>query len=56
MKRYLLFQGSKYYPSGGMRDFAGDYDTVEEALEARGREDWYHIYDTEIRDNVKDEY
>lgn len=31
MKRYLLFAGDHYYPSGGIEDYMGDYDTVEEA-------------------------
>lgn len=32
MKRYLLFAGNNYYPSGGMNDLAGDFDTIEEAV------------------------
>jgi hypothetical protein len=47
MKRYLLFTGNQYYPSGGWSDFKGSFDTVEEALiETRG--DWWHIVDSEI--------
>lgn len=34
MKKYLAFYGKVYYPSGGMDDFIGDYDTLEEAIEA----------------------
>ena len=34
MKQYLAFYGDCYYPSGGMDDFVGDYDTKEEAIEA----------------------
>jgi len=34
MKQYLAFYGSIYYPSGGMDDFIGDYDTEKEALNA----------------------
>jgi len=30
MKRYLVFCGENYYPYGGMEDFIGDYDTIEE--------------------------
>ena len=33
MKRYLTFYGAAYYPSGGMDDFIGDFDTKEEAIE-----------------------
>lgn len=32
MKRYWLFQGYDYYPSGGMNDHVDCYDTKEEAL------------------------
>jgi hypothetical protein len=34
MKTYLAFYGDCYYPRGGMRDFIGDYDTKEEAIQA----------------------
>jgi len=34
MKRFLLFYGDIHYPSGGMKDFVGDYDTKEDALNA----------------------
>lgn len=34
MKNYLAFFGSVYYPCGGMDDFIGDYDTLEEAMQA----------------------
>lgn len=32
-KRYWVFGFSEYYPSGGMQDFVGSFDTVEEARE-----------------------
>jgi hypothetical protein len=38
MKRYLLFMGDDYYPEGGMNDFVGDYDTVEDAIQAEKEE------------------
>lgn len=34
MKRFLLFFGNVYYPSGGMEDLLSDHDTLEEALSA----------------------
>lgn len=34
MKRYFAFWFHWYYPSGGMKDFAGDFDTIEEAKTA----------------------
>jgi hypothetical protein len=35
MKRYLVFSGQTYYPSGGWEDFIGSFDTPEEAEAAR---------------------
>ena len=34
MKRYLVFLGENYYPSGGMDDFLNDFDTPEECKKA----------------------
>lgn len=54
MKRFLLFVYPDYYPSGGMCDFAGDFDTLEAALKYladskdSGAEN-YHIWDSEKR-------
>lgn len=53
MKRYLAFAGSTYYPSGGMNDFIGSFDTVDEAIaeicysdEDYGMiNDWGHVFD-----------
>lgn len=50
MKRYLLFAGSLYYPSGGWDDFIASFDTVDECV-ARAKTDpysmdWWHILDT----------
>ena len=68
MKRYLAFQGNRYYPCGGMEDFAGDYDTQAEAQSAiisKIKEDmaydtieeelkyrWAHIWDSEIKEII----
>lgn len=60
MKRYWLFYGTVYYPSGGMKDYKGDYDTLEEAKAAflKWAEEewglpttfaWCHIYDSEVK-------
>ena len=54
MKRFLLFAGSVYYPSGGMEDLIGDFKTPEDArtklVEWLEENDtisiWAHIYDT----------
>jgi len=63
MKRYLTFYGAVYYPSGGMDDFIGDFDTKEEAIEfirvTNMKEDdgdfeynWANVYDTKDRIEV----
>jgi hypothetical protein len=65
MKRYLLFCGSNYYPRGGIDDFHGDYDSVEEAETAfrqevaeeypKGDGDewfWGHVYDIQERRKI----
>lgn len=36
MKRFLLFFGEVYYPSGGMEDLLSEHDTLEEAMSAFG--------------------
>lgn len=49
MKRYLLFAGLIYYPSGGWGDFVCDSDDLDEIrIKARSDEDfqWSHIVDT----------
>lgn len=61
MERYMLFSFDTYYPSGGMSDFIGSYDTIEAAYAnaMRGYTDNYHIYDTVankiVRTNWDDE-
>lgn len=56
MKRYLMFAGSVYYPSGGADDFRSDHDNEEEARQAAidwTREDgamsWAHVWDSETK-------
>lgn len=34
MKRFLLFAGCAFQAIGGMNDFIGSFDTLEEALKA----------------------
>jgi hypothetical protein len=55
MKRYLVFFGQAYYPSGGWADFIGDFDDIEEAkrkaekeVKARGSyvDAWAQVIDT----------
>ena len=57
MKRYWLFEQEQYYPNGGMLDFIGDFDTLEELEKAKSIYDdaWnrrdlgHHILDTHER-------
>jgi hypothetical protein len=46
MKRFLLFTGDQRYPLGGWRDLRGQFDTLQEALNA-DRRDWAHVVDTQ---------
>lgn len=52
MKRYLVFAGQAYYPSGGANDFILATDDLEEARHKRNENkeegfDWSHIFDNE---------
>lgn len=47
MKPYWLFQGYMYYPQGGMLDFVGSFDTLEEAQALIPSDtciEWAHIF------------
>lgn len=53
MKRFWLFAGLDYYPSAGMCDFYGSFDSLEEGI-IEGRKliseqdlDWLQVFDTE---------
>ena len=62
MKRYLVFAGFNYYPSGGWDDFVDAFSTLEEAQasaiscqsrgESGGSFDWVQIVDCETRDKI----
>ena len=62
MKRYWLFAGHNYYPSGGMEDFVGDFDSQKDAKHSvlpeikRSAYHWAHVYDTETREIVWKEF
>ena len=32
MKKYLVFGGDYYYPSGGWEDFQGGFDSLDDAI------------------------
>lgn len=46
MKRFLLFCGPGYYPSGGAKDLVGSYDSVGMSLLSLTG-DWAHVLDIE---------
>ena len=48
MNEYYLFSGDVYYPLGGMKDYRGVFNTLDEAMVAlanrpSGRDDWAHV-------------
>lgn len=45
MKRFLRFDYYGYYPGGGMDDFVGDFDTLEEAQKSEVIGDFADILD-----------
>lgn len=55
MKRFLVFGGYDYYPSGGWEDYQSAFDTLEEAktfIQSPTSElDWYHVVDTHSLDS-----
>ena len=66
MKRYIVFHGLDYYPSGGYWDSLGFFDSVEEcckAIESYYNKteyllglDWWHILDCEMQELVLKEF
>lgn len=46
-KRYLLFGYETYYPTGGLSDLVGSFDTALEAVEEarKMKHDYYELYD-----------
>lgn len=62
MKKYLLFADENYYPKGGMRDFKGSFDTIEDAeIMFNDNESgmcgwgWYQIVERETLEVVKED-
>lgn len=60
MKRYFLFINDLYYPSTGMDDFIGDFDTIkdvkDEIIKKLGKhsicKETIVIWDSEIREII----
>jgi len=64
MKRFLLFAGDRYYPSGGWHEFIGTFESIDEATQhvpakALAKDefglpvDWAHIVDMQNHKIVK---
>lgn len=65
-RRFMLFAGYHYYPSGGWQDFVGFFDTLDEARKAAANPEtgyfatdykvidpeWIQIIDTETGNDV----
>ena len=56
VKKYLVFGGWDFYPSGGMGDFIGTYDSIDECRIAIDDPDWdwWEIIDSKTMEAVKD--
>lgn len=46
IRRYWVFNIYKYYPSGGMGDFEGSYDTIEEIPPKSDQYDFREVFDS----------
>lgn len=59
MKRFLLFAFPRYYPAGGEGDVLGDFDTMEDVMDARAKAEpdlygaGFSLLDMEKREWVK---
>lgn len=61
MRRFWLFGGDFYYAAGGMHDFRGSFDTVEDAMKyvlvnpmrrthpQYGPAEWWHVFDSDSK-------
>jgi len=61
MKRYILFTGSNYYPSGGWEDFNATSDDIADLADIikadfteQELNTWWHILDTKTMDIIYD--
>lgn len=55
MKKYHLFSGEDHYPEGGLEDYYGSYETLEEAKAAgeESNDDWTTIAMTQEDGSLK---
>lgn len=57
-KRFWLFEGSWYYPGGGMTDFFGSFDSIDECIKGlvdKTLEDYSEYYNQTREEFVKSE-
>lgn len=47
MKAYLLFAGNEYYAAGGVNDYQGDFDSVDDAIDHFNGGGGFADWDTE---------
>jgi len=56
VKRFWVFGGDVYYPSGGIEDLKLKTDELAQALNAakrfEGNHSWAHVYDTYLAEVV----
>jgi hypothetical protein len=59
-KRFMVFIYERYYPSGGLADCVGDFDTIEEAeafmKEHRSRSENLDLFDRVVGKYVDSEF
>ncbi len=60
MKRFLVFAGETYYPSGGFQDFISAHDELSQAQETRLKSHsiygWSHIVDLQSLKIIESQY
>lgn len=58
LKRYLVFAGAAYYPSGGWKDYRAECDSLDEAKAycdgymSGDRHYWAHVVETDTHEIV----
>lgn len=55
LNRYMLFSGYNYYPSGGLRDYIGSYESMVELIENISGE-WFNVFDTVNNSEISNPY
>lgn len=60
MKKFMLFSGETFYPSGGMKDYVYSFDTLKEArayIQCTHQSfmmHWHHVADRDTGEIVWD--